>query len=155
AKANKKSVSTASKPKKKRILKPPSSSTPKQTPSTSKDAIATGKGKVKVLDSKEASLTTRSKASGSSATNSRAAPSPSSLIPRKVPDPQILSDEDHDNSNSSVEETVETDSEDPDRQLGLRRDLRVVSKATVRKTWKPITMRSRTHIQGVITNLFP
>jgi hypothetical protein len=82
-----------------------------------------------------------------------AAPS-SSLIPRKAPDPQILPDEDHDSSNNSVEETVESDSEDPDRQLGLQRALRVVSKATVKKTWKPITMRPRAHLQGVVTNLF-
>ncbi|KAH7049720.1 hypothetical protein BKA57DRAFT_461069 [Linnemannia elongata] len=40
-------------------------------------------------------------------------------------------------------------------QLGLRPTLRVVSKATIRKTWKPITTRTRTHIQSLVTGLFP
>ncbi|KAF9356623.1 hypothetical protein BGX34_009848, partial [Mortierella sp. NVP85] len=114
AKANKKGASTTSKPRKKRVLQTSSSMIPRQTSSTSKAAIATGKGKEKALDF-EARLTIRSRTSGPLASTPRAVSSSSSLMLRKSPETQILSDEGHDSSNNSVEETVESDSEDPDR----------------------------------------
>ncbi|KAF9431686.1 hypothetical protein BGZ76_011836 [Entomortierella beljakovae] len=64
---------------------------------------------------------------------------------------QVLSDEE------SEEESQEEDEEedDPDHQLGLRPTLRVVSKAAVRRTWKPVSVKTRTHIQTLVSNLFP
>ncbi|KAF9924999.1 hypothetical protein FBU30_005163 [Linnemannia zychae] len=70
----------------------------------------------------------------------------------KVTRRRIVSD-DESSRESDVEE--ESDGEDPDRQLGLRPTLRVVSKATIRKSWKPINVRTRTHIQSLVAGLFP
>jgi hypothetical protein len=65
----------------------------------------------------------------------------------------VLSDEESNQDESEVEEG--SDGEDPDRQLGLRPTLRVVSKATVRKSWKPVNVKTRTHIQSLVAGLFP
>ncbi|KAF8948785.1 hypothetical protein BGZ46_005309, partial [Entomortierella lignicola] len=67
---------------------------------------------------------------------------------------RVLSDEESQDDHSEVEDEEEVE-DDPDRQLGLRPTLRVVSKATVRRTWKPISVKTRTHIQTIVSNLFP
>ncbi|KAG0244391.1 hypothetical protein B0O80DRAFT_40592 [Mortierella sp. GBAus27b] len=148
-----KKKNTATKKPKKRVLQPSSSKVSKSKLPT-KSAISSAKGKEKASDPKpkETTRTLRSKA-GESSSTSRAGPS--SLIPRKAEARQVLSDEENGSSGTSSEEVEESDPEDADRQLGLRRTLRVVSKATVRKSWKPINIKTRTHIQGLVTNLFP
>ncbi|KAF9910733.1 hypothetical protein EC991_005718 [Linnemannia zychae] len=67
-------------------------------------------------------------------------------------DARVLSDEESDQQ-SEVEE--ESDGEDPDRLLGLRPTLRVVSKATIKKSWKPVNIKTRTHIQSLVAGTFP
>ncbi|KAF9296196.1 hypothetical protein BGZ88_000489 [Linnemannia elongata] len=94
--------------------------------------------------------------SSSSSSSSKAAVAGSSFSRGKRTEDRrrrVLSDEESNRGES--EEESESDGEDPDMQLGLRPTLRVVSKATIRKTWKPITTRTRTHIQSLVTGLFP
>ncbi|KAG0083798.1 hypothetical protein BGZ93_009106 [Podila epicladia] len=72
---------------------------------------------------------------------------------------RVLSDDEPEavNSGEDNEEATEdeSDPEDHDRQLGLRPTLRVVSKATVQRSWKPISVKSRSHIQTLVNDLFP
>ncbi|KAF9125542.1 hypothetical protein BGW39_007318 [Mortierella sp. 14UC] len=67
-------------------------------------------------------------------------------------DARVLSDEDSDQESEFEEES---DGEDPDRLLGLRPTLRVVSKATIKKSWKPVNVKTRTHIQSLVAGTFP
>ncbi|KAF9393555.1 hypothetical protein CPC16_001742 [Podila verticillata] len=66
-------------------------------------------------------------------------------------EPEVGSGEDNDRGMSEDE----SDPDDHDRQLGLRPTLRVVSKATVQRSWKPISVKSRSHIQTLVSGLFP
>ncbi|KAG0225710.1 hypothetical protein BGW41_004585 [Actinomortierella wolfii] len=73
------------------------------------------------------------------------------------------SSDDHNLSGTSEEsdrdsdESMESQSEDEliVGTRGLQPTLRVVSKATVQKKWKPLTVKTRTHVQSLITGLFP
>ncbi|CAO3574223.1 unnamed protein product [Mortierella alpina] len=67
---------------------------------------------------------------------------------------RVLSDEESE-GRESADDMEEMDSDDPDRQLGLRPTLRVVSKATVRRSWKPVSVKTRSHVQTLVSNLFP
>ncbi|KAF9188126.1 hypothetical protein BGZ51_000843 [Haplosporangium sp. Z 767] len=81
-------------------------------------------------------------------------PSSSSSSKQKQKETRVLSDEESEGGEiSTVEE--ESDSDDHDRQLGLRPTLRVVSKATVRKTWRQVNIKTRSHIQALVSGLFP
>ncbi|KAF9312218.1 hypothetical protein BG003_006476 [Podila horticola] len=112
------------------------------------------------------SRTSTSKSSKSSATKD----APSSSSSSKKPTPKsgtsttnkqtrVLSDEESDavNSGEDNREIIEdeSDPDDHDRQLGLRPTLRVVSKATVQRSWKPISVKSRSHVQTLVNGLFP
>ncbi|KAG9064321.1 hypothetical protein KI688_003509 [Linnemannia hyalina] len=102
------------------------------------------------------SSSSRRQALRSASSSSKAAAAGSSFSSGKRTEDhhrRVLSDEE--GSQGESEEESESDGEDPDTQLGLRPTLRVVSKATVRKTWKPVTTRTRTHIQSLVTGLFP
>ncbi|KAF9575404.1 hypothetical protein EC968_003009 [Mortierella alpina] len=83
-----------------------------------------------------------------------AAPAPASSSSSKPRESRVLSDEESE-GRESAEEAEDVDSEDPDRQLGLRPTLRVVSKATVRRSWKPVSVRTRSHVQTLVSSLFP
>ncbi|KAF9156980.1 hypothetical protein BG015_009353 [Linnemannia schmuckeri] len=111
-------------------------------PSKSSSSSSTSKSRIHALESS-------SSASKATATES----SSSSRAQRKENRRRVLSDEE--NNQDESEEESDSDDEDPDRQLGLRPTLRVVSRATVRKTWKPVTTRTRTHIQNLVAGLFP
>jgi hypothetical protein len=65
----------------------------------------------------------------------------------------VLSDEESNQEDSEDDE--DSDDVDPDRLLGLRPTLRVVSKATIKKSWKPVNVKTRTHIQRLVAGLFP
>lgn len=67
---------------------------------------------------------------------------------------RVLSDEDVVSSEEEGEQEEEEE-EDIDHQLGLRPTLRVVSKATVKRTWKPVSVKTRTHVQMLMSGLFP
>ncbi|KAG0234945.1 hypothetical protein BGW42_006044 [Actinomortierella wolfii] len=60
-------------------------------------------------------------------------------------------------SDRDSDESMESQSEDEliVGTRGLQPTLRVVSKATVQKKWKPLTVKTRTHVQSLITGLFP
>ncbi|KAF9978278.1 hypothetical protein BGZ73_003085 [Actinomortierella ambigua] len=67
------------------------------------------------------------------------------------------SEEDQDSNDDDDNDSMEDLSED---ELtvgtnGLQPTLRVVSKATVQKKWKPLTMKTRTHVQSLVAGLFP
>ncbi|KAF9896930.1 hypothetical protein BX616_006480, partial [Lobosporangium transversale] len=73
---------------------------------------------------------------------------------------QISSDEESTSSSSDDDANdggaKENESEEgAGHQLRLRPTLRIVSKATVTKTWKPINIKTRTHVQSMIASLFP
>ncbi|KAI7819089.1 hypothetical protein BC939DRAFT_461129 [Gamsiella multidivaricata] len=145
----KKQDSSSKKPAKKRTLRPSSS---KNTKPAKAKASAPAAGK-KLNEKVTSKTTSKAGASVSSALSD---------ISLKKQETRALSDEESEDDNGSEvqeeeeeEQGAESDPEDYDRQLGLQRTLRVVSKATVRRTWKPIDVKTRTHVQTVISNLFP
>ncbi|KAG0286161.1 hypothetical protein BGZ96_009668 [Linnemannia gamsii] len=117
-----------------------SSSKTRQKPNKS-NSTSTGNSRTNASGSSSPS---RAKAAGSA---------PSSSAQRKEGGRRVLSDEESNQDESEVEE--ESDGEDPDRQLGLRPTLRVVSGATIRKSWKPVNVKTRTHVQSLVAGLFP
>ncbi|KAG0321106.1 hypothetical protein BGZ97_012097, partial [Linnemannia gamsii] len=126
--------------------------------STSRKPISSSSSSSKTRQDKSNSTSTgnsRANASGSTSSLRAAAvgSSASSLTQGKEGNRRVLSDEESNQDESEVEEG--SDGEDPDRQLGLRPTLRVVSKATVRKSWKPVNVKTRTHIQSLVAGLFP
>ncbi|KAG0021008.1 hypothetical protein BGZ80_003213 [Entomortierella chlamydospora] len=135
--------SSSSKAKDKGVLRPSSSKGAKSKPTSTKSSSISKKGKeplrAAVASSGKSKVTT-----GKPTT----VPKPSSNHKARV-----LSDEES-QDDSEVEDEDEAE-EDPDHQLGLRPTLRVVSKATVKKTWKPISVKTRTHIQSLVSSLFP
>ncbi|KAF9356986.1 hypothetical protein BGX26_004406 [Mortierella sp. AD094] len=135
--------STSSKAKGKGALRPSSSKAAKSKPTSTKSSSISKKGKEPLR-----AVTASSRKSKSTTGKSTPAPKPSSNHRTRV-----LSDEES-QDDSEVEDEDEVE-EDPDHQLGLRPTLRVVSKATVKKTWKPITVKTRTHIQSLVSSLFP
>ncbi|KAF9164662.1 hypothetical protein DFQ26_001193 [Actinomortierella ambigua] len=83
---------------------------------------------------------------------------------------QRSSSEDHGLSGTSEDDqsgTADDDDDDDDSMgdlsedeltvgtNGLQPTLRVVSKATVQKKWKPLTVKTRTHVQSLVAGLFP
>ncbi|KAF9095271.1 hypothetical protein BGX23_000787 [Mortierella sp. AD031] len=130
--------------------KPNSSSTSKN----SKSSLSTSKKRTEG-SSKNSSSRAPANASGSTskATASAAASSSSTNTRQKESRRRVLSDEES-NQDEESEEEEESD-EDHDRRLGLRPTLRVVSQATIRKSWKPVNVRTRTHIQSLVARLFP
>ncbi|KAG0250674.1 hypothetical protein DFQ27_009269, partial [Actinomortierella ambigua] len=84
---------------------------------------------------------------------------------------QRSSSEDHGLSGTSEDDqsgTADDDDDDDDDSMGdlsedeltvgtngLQPTLRVVSKATVQKKWKPLTVKTRTHVQSLVAGLFP
>ncbi|KAG0366761.1 hypothetical protein BGX24_003545 [Mortierella sp. AD032] len=126
-------------------------------PTTAKKSSKNSKG-----DSGSASSTSKksssSKSSSSSTSRTRTEeqPAPSSkssgsnAASRR--NDRVLSDEES-GQESEVEE--ESDDEDADRLLGLRPTLRVVSKATIKKSWKLVNVKTRTHIQSLVAGTFP
>ncbi|KAF8937376.1 hypothetical protein BGZ58_002788 [Dissophora ornata] len=105
----------------------------------------------KPTDSKGTSSSTRTVATRKSAASSST--SLPSIIPRKK-ESHVLSDEES-SAGSEEEEGVEPEPEGHDRQLGLRRTLRVVSNNATKRSWKPMTVKTRTHVQSMVANLFP
>ncbi|KAF8943248.1 hypothetical protein BGZ47_005649 [Haplosporangium gracile] len=122
-----------------------SSSKPRPEPSKSSSNSNSGSTSKSHTRASGSSSSSKATAAGSSSSSSRAQ--------RKEDRRRVLSDEE--NSQDESGEESNSDDEDPDRQLGLRPTLRVVSRATVRKTWKPVTTRTRTHIQNLVAGLFP
>ncbi|KAG0262399.1 hypothetical protein BG011_010196 [Mortierella polycephala] len=110
------------------------------------ESSATSRRKAKVSTAPAVSSTGATKPSSSSSSSSKQK--------QKQKETRVLSDEDSENGDmNAVEE--ESDSDDHDRQLGLRPTLRVVSKATVRKTWRQVNIKTRSHIQALVSGLFP
>ncbi|KAI8600790.1 hypothetical protein EDD21DRAFT_376229 [Dissophora ornata] len=105
----------------------------------------------KPTDSKGTSSSTRTVATRKSAASSST--SLPSIIPRKK-ESHVLSDEES-SAGSEEEEGVEPEPEGHDRQLRLRRTLRVVSNNATKRSWKPMTVKTRTHVQSMVANLFP
>ncbi|KAF9104316.1 hypothetical protein BGX27_010142 [Mortierella sp. AM989] len=136
---------STTKAKGKGLLRPSSSKITKSQSNTTKSISKKGK---------EPLRTAVASSSSSSDKNTSTTVKPkSTLKPSSNHRARVLSDEEsQDDSEVENEEEIE---EDPDRQLGLRPTLRVVSKATVRRTWKPISVKTRTHIQTLVSNLFP
>ncbi|KAF9425010.1 hypothetical protein BGZ94_007925 [Podila epigama] len=104
--------------------------------------------------------TTTERSKKSSTTSKDAGSLSSSSTTRRQDSTQetrALSDEseDDDDDDDDDDDSSESDPEDHDRQLGLRPTLRVVSKATVQRSWKPVSTKSRTHIQTLVNSLFP
>ncbi|KAG0308326.1 hypothetical protein BGZ98_008308 [Dissophora globulifera] len=133
---------------KKRVLGPSASSSTsmKHTP-----VATSSRGRRR----KEAAAPATSTAASASKTRKATASSASSLptgIPRRKED-RVLSDEESDYSGD--EEEHDSDPDDHDLQLGLQRRLRVVKKSEIEKRWKPIAVKTRTHVQTILSNLFP
>ncbi|KAF9341166.1 hypothetical protein BGZ91_010579 [Linnemannia elongata] len=153
-KTSTKSSSTKSSTRGSRASDSDSGSNSRKRPSSSSSS---SKSRPESLKSSSSSSSSRPHAPGSSSSSSsKAAVAGSSFSRGKRTEDRrrrVLSDEESNRGES--EEESESDGEDPDMQLGLRPTLRVVSKATIRKTWKPITTRTRTHIQSLVTGLFP
>ncbi|KAG0350967.1 hypothetical protein BG005_009517 [Podila minutissima] len=132
---------------KKTTRKPVSSTSrskkPTYTSSTSKSSKSSKSATTK--ETASSSSKKRTSKSGTSATN--------------INQTRVLSDEEPEAANSGEDNREnsedESDPDDHDRQLGLRPTLRVVSKATVQRSWKPISVKSRSHIQTLVNNLFP
>ncbi|KAG0015224.1 hypothetical protein BGZ81_011795, partial [Podila clonocystis] len=110
------------------------------------------------------STTSTSKSSKSATTNETASSSSSKKPTSKSGTStsnnrtRVLSDEESEAASGEDNREIsedESDSNDHDRQLGLRPTLRVVSKATVQRSWKPISVKSRSHIQTLVNGLFP
>ncbi|KAF9197878.1 hypothetical protein BGZ49_001508, partial [Haplosporangium sp. Z 27] len=154
--------SSSTKSKGKDVLQPSSSSSKISKPKTtltkfSFTADKKGKEPLRTVATssstslqKDSNNTTRSSRNSTSNTGKSSA-SASASNNHKT---RVLSDEESQDDHSEVEDEDEVE-DDPDRQLGLRPTLRVVSKATVRRTWKPISVKTRTHIQTIVSNLFP
>ncbi|KAG0049231.1 hypothetical protein BGZ83_005930 [Gryganskiella cystojenkinii] len=113
---------------------------------------------------KEASTlksTSQPTSSSSSSSKTKAIASTSSASAKgkgKAVAERVLSDEESEDAESGPEnddEEEDEEEEDLDHQLGLRPTLRVVSKATVRRTWKPVSIKTRTHVQKMMMSLFP
>ncbi|KAF9401895.1 hypothetical protein BGX21_000269 [Mortierella sp. AD011] len=134
---------SSSKAKDKGVLRPSSSKGTKSKPTSTKSSSISKKGK----ESLRAAVASSGK---SKVTTGK----PTTVLkPSSNHRPRVLSDEES-QDDSEVEDEDEEE-EDPDHQLGLRPTLRVVSKATVKKTWKPISVKTRTHIQSLVSSLFP
>ncbi|KAI1320970.1 hypothetical protein EDD11_009293 [Mortierella claussenii] len=165
AKTNKRQDSSSSRSRSKgsrTISKGASSSAIKSNPSSSTDSTRRRKEGAK---GSLASLPLKKPGSGGSRPTAAVATVPSSAatsLPTsklaassKGKQPaRVLSDEESQNSSDADDDGGEEE-EDPDRQLGLRPTLRVVSKATVRRSWKPVNVKMRTHIQSLVSGLFP
>ncbi|KAF9580612.1 hypothetical protein BGW38_002669, partial [Lunasporangiospora selenospora] len=70
-------------------------------------------------------------------------------------EPKPAKDARNDKDEDDDEDEEEVNDEDPDHRLGLKPMLRVVSRATVRKSWVPVNIKTRTRIQKLVTGLFP
>ncbi|KAG0277308.1 hypothetical protein BGZ95_006149 [Linnemannia exigua] len=128
------------------------------TPSTTKTSSKSskgGSGSSSSTSKKSSSSKSSSSTSSSSRTRTDERPEPSSKSSSNAEsrrnDP-VLSDEES-GQESEIEE--ESDGEDADRLLGLRPTLRVVSKATIKKSWKPVNVKTRTHVQSLVAGTFP
>ncbi|KAK3829691.1 MAG: hypothetical protein J3R72DRAFT_456690 [Linnemannia gamsii] len=126
-------------------------------PTTAKKSSKNSKGDSGSTSStSKKSSSSKSSSSSTSRTRTEEQPAPSSkssgsnAASRR--NDRVLSDEES-GQESEVEE--ESDDEDADRLLGLRPTLRVVSKATIKKSWKPVNVKTRTHIQSLVAGTFP
>ncbi|KAG9325577.1 hypothetical protein KVV02_004879 [Mortierella alpina] len=140
---------TASATKEKRVLQPSPSrpSKARRAAKRKEQPPAASKGKARADSSVPVA------GSSSTRTSTRtAAPAPASSS--KARETRVLSDEESE-GRESAEDIEEEDSDDADRQLGLRPTLRLVSKATVRRSWKPVSIRTRSHVQTLVSSLFP
>ncbi|KAG0313350.1 hypothetical protein BGZ99_008960, partial [Dissophora globulifera] len=133
---------------KKRVLGPSASSSTsmKHTP-----VATSSRGRRRKEAAAPATSTTASTSKTRKATASSATSLPTG-IPRRKED-RVLSDEESDYSGD--EEEHDSDPDDHDLQLGLQRRLRVVKKSEIEKRWKPIAVKTRTHVQTILSNLFP
>ncbi|GJJ68355.1 hypothetical protein EMPS_00701 [Entomortierella parvispora] len=104
----------------------------------------------KVASTTTAAKTRSATSKPAAVASSSAASSSNTKVARVLSDEEEISD-----SAQEDEDDEEEEEEDHDHQLGLRPTLRVVSKATVRRTWKPVSVKTRTHIQTLMSSLFP